>query len=277
MTPDDLPLGLRLSQQAGWNQIASDWVRFLSLQPDGCFVAERNTQPIATVTTCLFGTVGWIAMMLVEREARGQGIGRALMTRALEFLENQGARTVRLDATHLGQPLYERLGFVGDYALTRFLGRPPATETPSTTTSSFTPSLARRLHDLDRLATGTDRSRLLNHLAQAHPDNVHVTSSEPEGIKPVEGFLMARPGANAFQVGPCIAREESGPRLLADALQGLRNQTVLIDIPRDQLHAVELVHARGLAPQRDFLRMSRGGKVQEIPGLLWASSGPEMG
>jgi len=33
---------------------------------------------------------------------------------ALAFLDNQSVTSVRLDATPLGQPLYEQLGFVRD-------------------------------------------------------------------------------------------------------------------------------------------------------------------
>jgi hypothetical protein len=40
LTAADLPLGLHLSRQAGWNQTPDDWRRCLELQPEGCFVAE---------------------------------------------------------------------------------------------------------------------------------------------------------------------------------------------------------------------------------------------
>ena len=40
MTGDDVPAGLALSRQAGWNQTEADWRRALALQPDGCFVAS---------------------------------------------------------------------------------------------------------------------------------------------------------------------------------------------------------------------------------------------
>src|SRR5947209_1397891 len=33
MTIDDFPVGLRLKEQAGWNQLADDWLRLLDLQP----------------------------------------------------------------------------------------------------------------------------------------------------------------------------------------------------------------------------------------------------
>src|SRR5258707_9241947 len=112
MTAADLPLGLRLCRSAGWNQTEADWQRFLDLQPDGCFVAEYNGTPAGTTTTCIFGSVAWIAMVLVEESARGRGIGTALLHHALEFLDDRGVATIRLDATPLGLSLYERLGFV---------------------------------------------------------------------------------------------------------------------------------------------------------------------
>ena len=66
MTVDDVPLGMRLKGQAGWNQIEADWRRFLALEPDGCFVAELDGKPVATTTTCVFDSVAWIAMVLVD-------------------------------------------------------------------------------------------------------------------------------------------------------------------------------------------------------------------
>src|SRR6266567_1475892 len=122
MTFEDLTLGLRLKQRVGWNQTAADWARFLSLQPDGCFVAELDGEPVGTVTTCVFGTVAWVGMMLVDPGKRGRGVGRALMARALAFLDSRGVRGVRLDATPLGEPLYRSLGFVPQYPLSRLEG-----------------------------------------------------------------------------------------------------------------------------------------------------------
>ena len=118
----DLPLGLRLSRQAGWNQTAADWQRFLDLQPDGCFAAEWDGTPVGTTTTCILGRVAWVAMVLVEAGARGRGVGTALLAHALGFLDRRRVAAVRLDATPLGRPLYERLGFVEQFRLARFEG-----------------------------------------------------------------------------------------------------------------------------------------------------------
>src|SRR3954465_13201950 len=112
MTLADLPTGMHLKDQAGWNQREDDWRRLLAMQPDGGFVAELEGTPVGTVTTCRFGAVAWIAMVLVDEAVRGRGIGRMLVTHALGSLDRHGVCTVRLDATPLGRPLYETLGFV---------------------------------------------------------------------------------------------------------------------------------------------------------------------
>src|SRR5947208_710711 len=108
MTEADLSIGMNLKAQAGWNQLETDWLRMLAMQPDGCFLAERDGQPVGTTVACIFDSVAWIALVLVDRTVRGQGIGKALMQHALAFLDEQKIASVRLDATPLGQPLYEK-------------------------------------------------------------------------------------------------------------------------------------------------------------------------
>src|SRR5438094_7824398 len=170
MTSADLPFLMRLKHQAGWNQTEADLVRLLDLEPDGCFVAEVAANPMATTTTCIFETVAWIAMVLVDSAVRGRGIGTALMRHTLAFLEERGVRCVRLDATPMGRPIYERLGFVAQYELARFEGSPVMSENRSIQSSgsdlldglaAISPTQLEQLLDLDRSITGTPRRKLL--------------------------------------------------------------------------------------------------------------------
>src|SRR5687768_782451 len=93
MLREDLGFGETLAIQSHWNQTKSDWLRFLSLQPDGCFIATLSGQLAGTATTCVFDRVGWIAMVLVEASCRRQGVGRALLMQALSYLDNQGTES----------------------------------------------------------------------------------------------------------------------------------------------------------------------------------------
>jgi ribosomal protein S18 acetylase RimI-like enzyme len=272
MNAADIRLGMRLKEHAGWNQTEADWQRYLELQPDGCFVASLDGEAVGTLTTCVFGPVAWIAMVLVDVRYRRRGIGEALMRHALEFLDHQGVRTIRLDATALGQPLYEKLGFAVEYTLHRYEGVLLPADRPTGVEPALPDHLAEVLA-LDRTITQTDRRKLLLRLASEFPETLRVVCEAGR----VEGFGAARPGARALQIGPCLAPEKAGRQLLEDARKQYFGRLVFMDVPVGNYAAVAGVEEAGLAVQRRLVRMCRGPALVEQVRALWASSGPEMG
>src|SRR5262249_13322560 len=161
-------------------------------------VAELDGTPVGTVTTCRFGAVAWIAMMLVDAQFRGRGIGRALMTRALDDLDGHGVRSIRLDATPLSQPLYESLCFLPASAFARFPGQLAAGGGPMDEQLAGSRDALDAICRLDRAVAGTDRGRLLRALAAEHPDSLRYVG----GRDHVDGYVLSRPGAMARQIGP---------------------------------------------------------------------------
>jgi GNAT superfamily N-acetyltransferase len=275
MTDRDVQLGMTLASRAGWNQTAADWFRLLAMEPAGCFVAEWEGRPAGTAVTTVLGAVGWIAMVLVDEAVRGRGIGTRLVEHALTHLRRRSIPTVRLDATALGRPLYEKLGFVPEYEMARWEGDAPA----ETTESSFFragPLAAHQLPavaELDRHITGTDRQRLLKGIYELLGGAWAVT-----GEGKLAGYGMLRPGARAIQVGPAVALDpESGTAIFAAALQACAGHLVFIDIPVQNAVASRWAEANGLQVQRRLLRMRHGQPVHDCPAQLWASSGPENG
>lgn len=273
MTSCDIPLGMRLKDQAGWNQLPADWRRFLDLEPEGCFVGLWEDRPVATTTTCTFGAVGWIAMVLVDESYRHRGIASALVTRAIDYLETRSVASVRLDATRFGRPVYERIGFVAQGEFVRMQGIARRSR-PATQGDRAAPEDLETLARLDHEATRTDRRRLLERLMIENPASVRVIRAGEE----IEGYAMLRPGANATQIGPAVARSAEVGVALADwALGQLEGQPVFLDVPLDNPAAIQWARESGLEEQRRFTRMVRGQPVEEDTALLWASSGPEKG
>jgi GNAT superfamily N-acetyltransferase len=272
MADADLPFGSRLSREAGWNQTEADWRRAIDLQPDGCFVAEWEGMPAGTATTCVFGDVAWIAMVLVDERLRRRGIGTGLMRHALTFLDEGGVSTVRLDATPLGQPLYEQLGFVAEYRLARFEGVLEAAPGVAGVATAI-PEQWQALVALDQAVTGADRSALLFHAFAAQPDSVRVTMDG----ETASGFIAARDGYRAVHLGPCIAPPDLSPLLLIDAWGRYPGRRVFIDIPIDNITATREAAAQGLTAQRYLTRMRRGTPRLERLDWLAASFGPEKG
>lgn len=275
MTIADVPLGMRLKEQAGWNQIEADWRRFLALEPDGCFVAELDGRAVATTTTCVFDSVAWIAMVLVDKSARHQGIATRLVDHAVQYLEGRGVETVRLDATPLGRPVYERLGFVAEYELVRLEGTGSASVSGQSIALAV-PEDSSAAAKLDRQISGTDRSRLLKAMFRERPDAARV-ALDGSNSKTV-GYAMLRAGSNATQIGPAAAlTPDAGCALLDWAFQQCDGQSVFVDIPIDNQPAIDWANGKGLETQRPFTRMYRGRPVQDRVAHLWASSGPEKG
>lgn len=273
MTIADIPLGLRLKSQANWNQLEADWRRMLEMEPGGGFVAEYDGEPVGTVYTCLLGSVAWIAMVLVDERLRGKGLGTALMQQALEYLDARGVPTVRLDATPMGRPLYEKLGFVPEYTLARYAGTPMLT----TDVAEVKPYLSKyreAVITLDSAVVDTDRQKLLTRLLAERPSAARVTFEDDQLV----GYRTSRLGALATLLGPCIATTEAaGQRLLTDAFVHHMSERVYIDIPLPNHPATACAESAGLTIQRPLLRMYRGIPPVDQVENIWASSGPEMG
>jgi GNAT superfamily N-acetyltransferase len=106
-TVDDFEQAYVLSQSLGWPHRAGDW-RFIE-QFGGGWVAQYGSKVIGTALWSTYGaTHGAIGLVIVVEALQGKGIGRKLMTSAMECLEG---RVIGLHATPVGKPLYEKLGF----------------------------------------------------------------------------------------------------------------------------------------------------------------------
>src|SRR5260221_6148539 len=113
---------MRLKDAAGWNQTAADWQRVLALEPDGCFAIECDGQVRATTTAVCFGEeLAWVGMVLTDAQYRGRGFARRLMEHTLAYVRGKRVAWIKLDATDMGRPVYERLGFDDDGAIGRLI------------------------------------------------------------------------------------------------------------------------------------------------------------
>ena len=90
----------------------TDLQLFDKLQPDGVCLACQHEIPLGMVAAIKYPTFAYVGLMGVHQESQRQGVGLALMQHILAWLDQEGVHQVLLDASPLGQPLYEKLGFV---------------------------------------------------------------------------------------------------------------------------------------------------------------------
>ena len=155
LSPDDVPAGLELCRQAGWNQTGEDWRAFLALSPATCRAAWVDGRVAGTVTVLPYGSFAWIGMVLVDQAARGRGLGTALLEEALAIVGPAG--TACLDATPLGRPVYSGLGFRADGELQRW-ELPASRSMPTDAHPADVALRSWRAEDSARSPHGTGRS-----------------------------------------------------------------------------------------------------------------------
>ena len=227
---------------ANWNQLPSDWKRVLHLEPEGCFCVEADGRVTATATVVTYGqNLAWIGMVLTLPEYRGRGFAGRLMEACLQHCERRGIRCVKLDATEMGRPLYEKWGFVEESVVERWRG-----ELPELPVHEFAQD-----PELDRLAFGADRTAVLARLGSS------------------------RSGRVASYVGPVVARsyEEARERVLHAGASG----ATYWDVPEMNVVAWELAHDLGFTPVRKLWRMRKGTPIEERPEFIYALAGFEFG
>ncbi len=278
MIGTDLPAADRLRELAGWNQTLEDWRLLLTLEPGGCFVAVCGGEVIGTVTTTTYGQrLAWIGMMLVHPDHRRVGVGTLLMRRALDYLQTSGVHCIRLDATPVGRPVYEKLGFASEWSLTRH-ERPMAADPVQLDGSVVVGDLTEQdwpiAGEIDAQCFGLPRERLLRRLAERCR---RALVCETQGR--IVGWGLLRSGMKADYLGPlaCVSADILSP-LVAALLRGTKSRAVFWDVPDENKQVVAVAQRFGFRPLRALTRMRLGpNSVPSDPRAQFALADPALG
>ena len=260
----DLLDAVSLSSLAGWNQTIDDWRLLLELSPDNCFCIDSNGSVVATTTLVPYGDrLGWIGMVLTHPNCRRLGFATRLLSHALARAEMLGIKTLKLDATEQGQPLYRDLGFVVEQTVERW-ARPGLAS--ALTCQNDSREWTSGWSEIDNAAFGADRRGLVEKLTR-----------RAGCLSNANSYLWTRPGRVTAYLGPCISLEFESARELIRATIEAHTGSWSWDVLRRNSKAVELAMELGFTPQRRLLRMVRGQPMAGKDGLVYAIAGFEFG
>ena len=275
LAPEHAESLVALSAEAGWNQVAADW-RFMLRHGTGIGMADEAGAWVASSLALPMGPrLWWLGMVLTAKAWRGRGIGTHLLRRCIDVVRARGA-VPGLDATELGRPVYQPLGFADVYTLKRWhIERAPAgADAPSRIRirrALASDMAAVAAYDAPRSAM--QRGEILAHLQSRAPYLAFVA----EAGEAIVGFVLGREGRTAHHIGPIVAEsEEIALALIAQA--GIAaNPPFIVDVPDRHQGMRRWLEASGAASPRGFTRMVLG----VVPGLaanerVFAISGPEL-
>jgi GNAT superfamily N-acetyltransferase len=272
LAEDRIPGCMALSTEAGWNQTPDDWAIFV--HRGTVFGLLDGAAPVASGAILPYpNDFAWISMVLVTAKRRRERIGTRILEKCCAETARRGL-VAMLDATPAGERVYRPLGFEPMFGLTRWQGqgggggsaRPPAGIRPMTKDDMAA------LVALDADAFGAQRQFLLDGFFRREPHLAFVTGEE------VKGFVLARPGRLATQIGPVIATdEETAASLLSGALDAVSG-SVFLDLADRWSELARLLQERGFTVQRPYLRMGmRRSAPFGDPARTFVIAGPEFG
>ena len=207
MTSADIDAATELSRAEQWPHREEDWAFFLELGQG--IVAEQDGQVVGSIMAWRFGadhaTVG---MVIVSRSLQGQGLGRRLMAAIMEPL---AGRSIMLNATDEGLPLYRKLGFVETgtvYQHQAVAGAMPLSELRPGERVRPLGGADTMLGELYARASGIDRRALFDRLADSAQTVVLTRDHVPTG------FAQFRRFGRGWLVGPVVAPDQAGAKAL---------------------------------------------------------------
>jgi len=267
----DLPGCVALSAEAGWNQTADDWTLFMR-RGTVLGVPDSGGHPVASGAILPYPNgFAWISMVLVTAPRRRERIGTGILETCCAEIAGKNF-VAMLDATPAGERVYRPLGFEPVLNLTRWQGEGGDSISAPAGTRAMSAADIATVTEIDATAFGAERRFLLESLHNRAPQLAHVT--EPK----ITGFVLARPGRIATQIGPVVASdEEEAALLLRAALDAVRGP-VFLDVADRWAELRGNLQARGFTVQRPFLRMGlkRSAPFGD-PSRLFVVAGPEFG
>lgn len=258
MTGTDIAAATALSREQAWPHREEDWALFLEAGEG--IVAERAGRVLGTVMAWRYGKESAaVGMVIVGSDVQGQGVGRKLMEAMLHPL---AGRTVVLNATTAGLPLYEKLGFVETGVVHQHQAIAPAVAegTPAGRVRTMGRSDG-GLGDLYSRASGMDRTALFERLA-ANAHTVVLTRDHQ-----TVGFAQIRRFGRGWLVGPVVAPDQGGAQALI--LHGLRTHAgtfCRLDVTGDS-GLSEWLEEIGLPRVDSVKTMGRGRRPDPDPGI----------
>ena len=295
-TTADLEALMRLRVEQGWHRSDPLLRAILSWEHGRLFIIREATlnadsptpdAPIVATSAIAPGAVGVIGNVIVRADYRRRGLGRVIMQAALGWLRDYGVRSVLLDATADGRPLYTQLGFVGS-ELSWFAHAPIADldRTLLVTRAGSVRATARRpddgtlaqLADLDAQALGGDRRAFLALLLLRSTTWLYVAEDTEGRISGYAMLSMQEPPDRGLHLGPWVATDyQSAAALLAAALSedapwrpflGDVDETdaeLFLSLPGTNGYALDLVAAAGGHLVEDDLMMQLDFDEKGIP------------
>ena len=278
LTINDIEQAIQLSLAERWNQTEKDWELLIKNPENVCLSANLDGKLIGTATAINYeNNIAWIGMVLVNREYRGQGVSKLLLSGLFEQLKN--CRSVKLDATPAGQPVYQKFGFIDEYIIHRMTADSVLKNNLSFKNEDLIkpvqPENYAEVIAFDKQIFGAGRQQLIETLIKNNPGNSWMMKQNGT----ICGVVLGRKGNRFYQIGPVLSTTtEDAKTLITKAISGIEEQPIVVDVLDEKKELINWLTGLGFVIQRPFFRMYQNkNPFPGIPAKQFLICGPEFG
>ncbi len=261
MREKDLTFAAECTAAEGWVSESFHTLQsFFLFDPHGCIIAEIDGQSVGICIATSYGISSFIGELIVRPEARGKGVGAALLIRGAEYLQRGGAATVYLDGVVKAVDLYERNGFRKVCRSWRFRGEPHGKA--SLDVRRMSPGDLPDVFALDHHYFGADRSFFLNRRFEKYPELSYVLVKAGR----IMGFILGRCGDDWTSIGPWMVHEDvADPAELLNAVAyELGGKPISLGVLDINQWACELVRSLGFSEREDSPWRMALGEAEDL-------------
>jgi len=262
-----------------WNQSLRSVERMFTSEPNGCFVAEVNGKRVGHVFSISYGKLGWIGLLIIDKEYRRIGVGTLLMKKAMSYLLGIGVETIKLEAVPEIAGLYRKLGFVDEFDSLRFIGI--SGKSNRATSPNVKPLRRDEIEEVAKFDSryfGANRSKALRLTYEDSPEFCFVSRIESKII----GYIMCYEADTGYRIGPWVCTS-SYPRtakeLFSKCIETVEDYAKLfVGVPALNDAAIKLLQNLDFKLYSKSIRMHFGKKLesQNMRGIF-AIGGAEKG
>lgn len=268
----------RLCESAHWPYTLRDIERLYRLEPRGWFCATVNGQYVGQAMGLRIESLGCIGIVIVHQDFRRQKIATALTQASLDYLKENGIKTIKLDATPEGYGIYEKINFIPEFSVLHYVREPQQVTTSPEEVSGIESLKVAEIEwigEFDKKYFGVNRSAVLKALRK---DSEGFILKEG---KKVRGYAMVKPMdyENGYWLGPWVAESlSSAESLLKHVLKHFPNKELRLGALKANQGAQDLLARYGFKMDFEITRMRFGPKLKkEDPTGIYAEAGHEKG
>lgn len=248
MQSGDLTFAASCTAAEGWvSEDQATLEGFFLNNPKGCLLAEQSEQPVGICIATHYGNSGFIGELIVRPEARGKGVGAALLNHGVAILRSWGAETIYLDGVLKAVALYERNGFHKVCRSWRFSGHLDGILNRGV--RQMVPSDLYQVAALDKVSFGEERGYFLRRRFELFPELSYVMLERQS----ISGYILGRAGTDWLSAGPWVVSGDTATPLellnaFALAAEGRQISLGILDSNRA---ACVLVQSLGFTARTD--------------------------